>query len=193
MAGLGTLALVVGPSGAGKDTLLDGALNALLPTGRFHRAQRIVTRPADAGGEAHEAVTEAAFLAAEASGALLLSWRAHGLCYGIPREPSETSRAEGRCVIANVSRGVIDEARALLQPVAVICVSAPADVLAGRLAARGRESEADIRARLARVADNPISGRDVLTVSNAGDLADGVAAMTAALEAASLAEWQPAD
>ena len=46
----------------------------------------------------------------EAKGAFVLSWCAHGLAYGVPREISKALE-EGRCVIANVSRGVIAEAR----------------------------------------------------------------------------------
>src|SRR5487761_2171053 len=77
-----------------------------------------------------------------------LRWRAHGLDYGIP-EDIEDDLARGRIVIANVSRAVIADAAARF-PVRVIAVTAPAAILAARLAGRGRETEADIAARLAR-------------------------------------------
>jgi ribose 1,5-bisphosphokinase len=46
---------VVGPSGAGKDLLIQGAL-AARPDLRLVR--RVITRPADSGAEDHEAATE---------------------------------------------------------------------------------------------------------------------------------------
>ena len=74
---------LVGPSGAGKDTLMDGARRALAQGGRFGFARRLITRPADAGGEDHEAIDEAGFAALSAAGGLLVSWQAHGLHYGL--------------------------------------------------------------------------------------------------------------
>ena len=77
----GRLIAVVGPSGVGKDTVIAG-LCAARPG--LHRVRRAITREADAGGEDFEALSLAAFEAAEAAGAYALSWRAHGLAYGIP-------------------------------------------------------------------------------------------------------------
>ncbi len=193
MPGLGALILVVGPSGVGKDTLLDGAAAELAATGRFHFVRRAVTRPKEAGGEDHIEMSETAFREAEAEGAFLLSWRAHGLCYGVPRAPAAELREAGITVVANVSRGAIDEARNRLQPVSVVAIDASGDKLAARLAARGREPAAAIEARLARAAMIEVVGRDVVTVRNDSDVKNGVAAMVRALEAASSAEWQPAD
>lgn len=70
----GILFVVVGPSGAGKDTLMDGARRALAQGERFGFARRLITRPADAGGEEHEAIDEAGFAALAAAGGLLVSW-----------------------------------------------------------------------------------------------------------------------
>ena len=193
MPGRGALILVVGPSGVGKDTLLEGAAAALASTGRFHFARRAITRPAEADGEDHLPMTEADFVKAEAEGAFLLSWRAHGLCYGIPREPAETLRGEGAAIVANVSRTVIDEARSRLQPVAVVQVAASQEVLAARLAGRGREDATAIEARLARADAVDVTGPDVATVMNDATVEVGVARMVAALEAASAPEWEAAE
>ena len=168
------LVLVVGPSGAGKDTLLDAARTKLAGDPRFRFVRRVITRPAEAGGEAHEAVTEAEFAARE----FALSWGAHGLRYGIPANIADDLEA-GRVVVANVSRGAIAEA-ARRFPVRVIEVTAPAEVLAARLAARGRETGADIAARLARNVAFP-DGVRVERVINDSTLEAGVAQFLAAL------------
>ncbi|MFT7390898.1 MAG: ribose 1,5-bisphosphokinase [Paracoccaceae bacterium] len=173
----GVLHLVVGPSGAGKDTLLAAAM-AVRPDILFPR--RVITRPEGAGGEPHIAATMAEFDAAEASGAFALSWRAHGLAYGVPADVAE-ALAAGRHVAVNVSRAVIPLALSRLAPVRVLAVTASPAALADRLAARGREDAADIAARLARAAFALPDGVDAAMIRNDGSLAKGVAAMLAAL------------
>lgn len=153
------LVLVVGPSGAGKDTLLNAARQALADDARFRFVRRVITRPAEAGGEDHEPVSDAAFAARD----FALSWQAHGLRYGIPADVAD-DLARGVVVVANVSRSVIAEAASRF-PVRVIEVTAPADVLAARLAARGRETAADVAGRLARRVAMP-EGIEVATVMN---------------------------
>lgn len=175
----GTLFLVVGPSGAGKDSVIDGAKARLSGDLRFLFARRVVTRPADAGGETHEAATPRAFAAREAAGGFCLTWRAHGLAYGLPADISE-SLATGTSVIANVSRSVIEAARRRFPKLRVVVVTAPPAVLAARLAARGREDAADIARRLAREAPFPPGG-DVTVIPNDGPLADAVERFVALL------------
>jgi ribose 1,5-bisphosphokinase len=168
------LMLVVGPSGAGKDTVMDLARAAVGDDPRFRFIRRVITRPAEAGGEAHEAVSEAEFVTRE----FALKWQAHGLSYGIPADIAE-DLARGVVVISNVSRGVIAEAASRF-PVRVIEITAPAAVLAQRLAARGRETAADVARRLARDVLLP-SGVPVDTVVNDGTPAEAAAQFVAAL------------
>jgi ribose 1,5-bisphosphokinase len=153
------LVLVVGPSGAGKDTLLNAARHALAGDARFRFVRRVITRPADPGGEDHEPATDAEFAARD----FALQWRAHGLRYGIPADIAG-DLASGVVVVANVSRAVIGDAAARFS-VRVIEVTAPPQVLAERLAARGRETAADIAARLARAVSLP-EDAEVETVLN---------------------------
>jgi len=169
----GTLFLVVGPSGAGKDSLIAGVRAVLLPAGTHMFPRRVVTRPAEAGGEDHVAVDAHTFAAWRDAGRFALHWSAHGLDYGVPRE-IETALAAGRAVVVNVSRTVVDPARIGFAPVVVVMVTAPPEVLARRLADRGRETEADMAARLARTAPLPPPGPDVVTVVNDGPLDAGI-------------------
>lgn len=175
--GQGTLFLVVGPSGAGKDTLIDAA-RAARPDLVVPR--RVVTRAADAGGEEFEAVSDAGFAARAAAGAFALHWEAHGLRYGIPATIGADLGA-GRDVLANVSRSVIPDARARFPRLRIVNVTAAPETLARRLAARGRETEAEIAGRLARAAYLVPEGPDVVVVSNDGPLAESVASFLAAL------------
>lgn len=175
------LVLVVGPSGAGKDSLLDGARAALAGDKRFRFVRRVITRPENAGGEAHEPATDAAFQARREAGGFALDWEAHGLRYGIRADIAD-DLAAGRVVIANVSRNVIDAARRRF-PVRVIEVMAPREVLVRRLVARGRESAADVAERVARNVPVP-PAPDVEIVMNDGTLAEGIARFVAALNRA---------
>jgi phosphonate metabolism protein PhnN/1,5-bisphosphokinase (PRPP-forming) len=143
------LVLVVGPSGAGKDTLLGLARAALADNPRIRFVRRVITRPDDAGGEDHEAISEAEF----AARSFALQWQAHGLHYGIPDDLTD-DLAAGSAVVANVSRGVIAHA-AERYPTSVIEITAPPHILAQRLAARGRETDDDVAKRLSRSVSIP--------------------------------------
>ncbi|MEM6670320.1 MAG: phosphonate metabolism protein/1,5-bisphosphokinase (PRPP-forming) PhnN [Pseudomonadota bacterium] len=173
----GVLFLVVGPSGAGKDTLIDAAR---LARPDLHYPRRVITRPALSGGEAHTEVSAEAFDVMEAENAFALSWRAHGLAYGVPIDIDEALVA-GRDVVANVSRSVIERARTRFAPVRVLVITAAAPVLAARLAARGRENEQQIADRLTRSTYQAPQGEDVVWIDNGGDLDTGVAAFLGAL------------
>jgi ribose 1,5-bisphosphokinase len=174
------LVLVVGPSGSGKDTLLAAARQALAEDPRFRFVRRVITRPADAGGEAHEAVTPEQFARLD----FALRWDAHGLSYGIPADVVDDIGC-GRVVVANVSRTVIAEA-ARRFPARVVEVTAPADVLAARLTSRARENAEDVAARLSRSVVVP-DHVHVETVTNDDSLEEGVAQFLAALNRAASA------
>ncbi|MCK2054654.1 phosphonate metabolism protein/1,5-bisphosphokinase (PRPP-forming) PhnN [Methylobacterium sp. 37f] len=171
----GGFALVVGPSGAGKDTLLRLARDALAGDPRFVFPRRLITR-APSAHEDNVALTEEAFSAGAASGAFALHWRAHGLGYAIPSETVEQAWA-GRVVVCNVSRRIVDEARRTLPHVGVVAITAAPDVLAQRLAARARPEDGDLRSRLDRVV--PIKA--ACTIWNDRDPGSAAAALIAHL------------
>ena len=172
----GRLIAVVGPSGVGKDSVMAGLVSAR-PGLRVVR--RVITRAADAGGEDFEPVNLVEFERRAAAGDFLLDWPAHGLRYGIPATVQD-DLAKGD-VLANLSRGVLAQAQALLPQVIVLSLTARPDTLAARLGARGREDGADMAARLARPAPDLPPGLTVLTIANDGPLAETVAAALAAL------------
>lgn len=164
----GAIVLVVGPSGAGKDSVIAFARRALDGDPRFVFARRLITRAVD-GTEDHEACTDADFENLEAADALALSWRAHGTAYGI-RNTVRHEIDAGRVVVANVSRRVVP-AGILLAPRALVAhVTASPAVLADRLRQRGRETADEIAGRLAREAPLPqVAGR-ILTLNNDGPI-----------------------
>lgn len=173
----GRLIAVVGPSGAGKDSLME-ALQARRPD--LHRVRRVITRHEAAGGEDFEGVSPALFAARAAGGDFALHWQAHGLSYGVPAAVVEVL-ATGRDALVNLSRGVLGRAQAKFPTLHVLQVTARPEVLAERLSGRGRESAAEIARRLSRPAPPVPEGLTVTEIDNSGALGDAVDAALAAL------------
>ncbi len=166
---------IVGPSGAGKDTLIRGAL-AARPD--LALVRRVITRPTEAGGENFEGVPSEAFAARKARGDFALTWEAHGLSYGIPRD-QVTGPGD---VLFNGSRAALPLAARVFPGLRVILVTAPDMILAARLAARGRETARDIRQRLARAAFEMPEEIDFQTVVNDSSPQIGTQRLLAALQ-----------
>jgi phosphonate metabolism protein PhnN/1,5-bisphosphokinase (PRPP-forming) len=175
------LVAVVGPSGAGKDTLMAGARAALGEDPAIRFARRVITRPAEAGGEDHLPMARDEFLRARDAGDFALWWAAHGLLYGIPRGIEE-DLAAGRAVVANLSRTVLGEA-ARRFPLLILNVTAPASLRHDRLLGRGREATVEIPTRLSREVPLPAS-LNAQTIWNDGAPETGIARLVAALSRA---------
>ncbi|MBT3172944.1 MAG: phosphonate metabolism protein/1,5-bisphosphokinase (PRPP-forming) PhnN [Rhodospirillaceae bacterium] len=167
----GTLFLIVGPSGAGKDSLLRAAQTDLESDGDFVFARRTITRPLESHREDHEPVSPEDFLKRAERGKFMLSWRVYDTDYGISIA-YEDELAAGRNVIANVSRTVVAAGFAYFSPTKVIQVTAPREVLESRL--RKRADPATAAARLARAVVLP-DGVPVTHLLNAGDIHTGSA------------------
>jgi ribose 1,5-bisphosphokinase len=179
-AAAGAMIVVVGPSGAGKDSVMSFAARHFAGNGRIGFVRRVITRPADAGGEAHEAVDMAGFRAREAAGAFCVSWEAHGLCYGIPRETRE-DLARGTTLVVNGSRAALPFFAEAYPRLKVVLVTARPDILAARLAARGRESAEAIARRLDRATPEIVVGADTIVIDNSGALEDAGNALVSVL------------
>ncbi|MCO8146076.1 phosphonate metabolism protein/1,5-bisphosphokinase (PRPP-forming) PhnN [Rhodovulum tesquicola] len=172
----GRVFAVVGPSGAGKDTLLGG----LAAAGLAHRVRRVITRPPRPGDEPFDGVSEGEFARHLAAGAFVLHWRAHGLAYGLPRAGFQPA-GRGRDVVFNGSRALLADAARVFPGLRVILVEAPPELRAARIATRGREAGGDIAARLARETGELPPGLPVIRVLNDGTPEQGIARLIAAL------------
>jgi len=163
----GVFVAVVGPSGAGKDTVIGYAKAHFAGETRLEFVRRVITRPSDSASEDHDTLADAAFAEAEADGAFAICWDAHGLRYGLPADV-DWAVANGHVAVANVSRAVIPALRGRYANLAVVEITATPEIVAQRLAARGRESRGEVLARLARSTSVTLSGRDVTSIDNSG-------------------------
>ena len=164
--GPGRLIVVVGPSGAGKDTLLGLARRACADDEHILFARRVVTRESS-DFEDNVYLAPQAFAEAEERGAFAVQWQAHGHCYGLPRAIDDALLA-GHTVVANVSRTVIEPLRRSYESVEVVTITAPREVLARRLAARGRASDGALDQRLQREVASPAASD--WTIVNVGSV-----------------------
>ncbi|GGA38994.1 phosphonate metabolism protein/1,5-bisphosphokinase (PRPP-forming) PhnN [Pelagibacterium lentulum] len=183
----GAFIAVVGPSGAGKDSILNFAKRRFVESETVTFVRRFITRPGEDATEDHIPVTEDDFLDADHSNRFALSWHAHGLRYGIPIATIEQVRS-GTTVVANLSRTMIAEARQRYGLCFAVAVSVDAQVLRQRLEARGRETRQEIEHRLARMDFSPPQGVDIVIENNgplelAGEQLCGVIASVGAHKA----------
>jgi len=167
----GRLIAVVGPSGVGKDSVMEGVCDAM-PI--LHLVRRVITRAPGLGGEDYESVTEAEFLDLVEIDAFAVHWGAHGLRYGIPNTVRHQLDAGTDC-LANFSRKALLAASERFENFLVLNITAAPETIAKRLANRGRETEDEIAKRLS-VAEKPLpKGLNVIHLSNDGALAETVA------------------
>lgn len=177
----GVLVYVVGPSGAGKDSVLRGARPLL--DGRVRFAERTITRPPSESEQNRELDAEA-FAAEREAGRFALWWEANGHHYGVGTEIDDWLGA-GDVVVVNGSRAhlpaAVDRYGDRLRP---LLITARPEVLADRLANRGRETAVERLARLERSAALGRPDHDRLhVIDNSGALDDAVTACVAFLAA----------
>ncbi|MFK2913895.1 phosphonate metabolism protein/1,5-bisphosphokinase (PRPP-forming) PhnN [Pseudomonas sp. 3HC3] len=179
-SGTGRLIFLVGPSGSGKDSLIDASREQLAVAG-VEIARRVITRSAEAKGEAAQGVTPEQFDTLRAQGAFAMHWRANGLDYGIPRQVDQWLAA-GRAVLVNGSRAYLAEARQRYPDLLVVLVQVKPEVLRQRLLARGRETTEEVEQRLARSARlQAAADPSVLVLDNSSTLEAAVVAFLSLL------------
>lgn len=170
---VGRLIYLMGPSGSGKDSLIE-ASRLRLQAGGIEVSTRVITRSAEAKGEEAISVSVEEFARLRASGALALDWQANGLAYGIPVQ-IYLWLAQARHVLVNGSRAYLEQARDRYPDLLAIRLDVDPSVLRHRLLARGREPIEQIEERMARghrLQDVPASL--VRTLDNSGSLNDAV-------------------
>ncbi|NIE68382.1 phosphonate metabolism protein/1,5-bisphosphokinase (PRPP-forming) PhnN [Burkholderia sp. Ax-1719] len=178
------LIYVMGPSGAGKDTLLGYARKRLAAEGVVF-AHRYITRE-EGGGENHIALTDTEFEARARLGLFALQWRSHALRYGIGVEVEQWLKL-GCTVVVNGSRAYVSEALARFPRMTLVHVNAAQHVLAARLASRARETPEQVAERLARRAPFEVpEGATFVQIDNSGRIEDAGAAFVAAVQRVAL-------
>lgn len=150
------LIYVLGPSGAGKDSVLAWLKAKIAHTpevnAQVYWTRRSITREVLAGGEIHESLTAEVFEQLQLAGEFVMSWQAHGLRYAIRRD--ELSPLErGGWIFVNGSRAYLQAASLLFPDLLVLHITANAQSLRQRLLLRGREPLERIEARVHRTGD----------------------------------------
>lgn len=181
--GGGVFVAVAGPSGVGKDTVINYAKERLAGRPEFVFTRRIITRAPDGTSEDHEALAPDAFEIAKAEKRFTLVWSAHGLQYALPAH-LDADIGAGKVVIANISRQIIDDLQARYANVALVVISAHRDIITQRLLARGRETPAEIAIRLKRIEVEDTVRYEAIRIENSGPRAQAGERFVSILEAA---------
>jgi ribose 1,5-bisphosphokinase len=173
----GVFFYILGPSGAGKDSVIAWARAASDP-GCIAFAHRYITRPAVADAENYVALTSAEFAARRQAGWFALDWESHGLSYGIGRE-IDRWRADGIAVVINGSRAYLAEAIARYPEIRPVLITAPEAIRRARLQKRNREAGPALAERLEERAE--VVHPRLVTIENRGALAEAGEALVAVL------------
>lgn len=173
----GRLIYLMGPSGSGKDSLIEAARQPLRSI-NGEVVRRVITRSAESVGEDAIGISRKAFAQRRDKGDFALSWRANGLDYGIPVQIDQWLR-DGCHVLVNGSRGHLAQALRRYSTLLPVLLTVKDEVLRERLMRRGRESTEEIEARLRRnglfAAEDALGDTQIYRLDNSGELADTVA------------------
>jgi ribose 1,5-bisphosphokinase len=177
------LIYVMGPSGAGKDSLLDWLKNRLMPQSPIHFAKRTIDRPVQAQGEQHESVDSATFERLQKEKSFAMHWLANGRQYGVRHSELEPLQQQ-QWLLVNGSRAYLPEALRQFDGLSVLHIIASADILRARLLARQRETPEVVEARVQRaVAFIVPPSCHCVSVLNDSSLDDAGAVLVSALSA----------
>ncbi len=181
------LLYTLGPSGAGKDSLLAWLKDRLAPDAPLHFARRVIDRAPQATGEQHESVSAESFERQCSLGAFALHWKANGHHYGV-RHSEFSEQHEPHWVVLNGSRAHLPQAFERFPGLTVLHITASAEVLRARLIARQRENAVAVEARVQRSVDWKMpAGCQLLQVRNDTSLEEAGLQLLKALQ--TLPDW----
>ena len=146
------LIYTLGPSGAGKDSLLAWLKDCLSPHVPVHFARRVIDRAPYDWGEQHESVSPESFARLRREDAFTLHWKANGHQYGI-RHSELSAVGSPHWVVVNGSRAHLPQAIEGFPGLTVLHITASAEVLRARLISRQRENAVAVEARIQRSID----------------------------------------
>lgn len=165
----GKLIYLVGPSGSGKDSLIQYVREELANSPYVQAAHRYITRPMDAGGENHIALTRGEFESRQAAGLFAMCWESHGNLYGIGCEVNHWL-CKGISVLINGSRHYLPRAQVKYPELIPVYIDVAPEVLRERLESRGRECADERNARLQRNSGLYSRPAHALVIENDGAL-----------------------
>ncbi len=179
----GILVYMMGPSGVGKDTLIQYA-QTLPSTSTVTRplfvARRYITRPLDKGGEQHLSVSKKEFAQALAQNMFAMHWQSHGLYYGVDKSIDHWLMSNA-LVLVNGSRAFIPQALQKYPQLVPVLVQAHPECLQERLVTRGRDSAPLIASRIRRANLSIPAIPTLRIIDNSGPLEHALAAFKALL------------
>ncbi len=164
----GRLVYVVGPSGAGKDSVIAVARKKLNESKNIYFPPRYVTR-VDNNGDDDLPISGTAFMHYRLNGLFALEWEAHGFCYGIGAVINTPLHA-GKTVVVNGSRAHIATALTKYPAMTVVQISVTREVARARLNLRARENAEAISARVNRSPQFAAPSAQIITIDNSGVL-----------------------
>ncbi len=186
----GRLFYVIGPSGAGKDSLMRYARQQQAANTKIVFAHRYITRPPELAGENHIYLEPEEFDFKAKHGFFALQWNSHGLRYGIGLEIN-LWLARGFNVVVNGSREYLFEALEHYPDMQAILIRTSPDILRQRLINRQRESLAEIELRLERAKlFNRLLHPNLVMLDNDAALSDSGAALVTLLSGKLKTEYE---
>ncbi|MGE3960939.1 MAG: guanylate kinase [Dehalococcoidia bacterium] len=146
--------VLTGPSGVGKDAVVNRAVERGEPVVRPATMTTRAPRDGEQEGVHHYFVTREQFLRQIEAGELLEHAEVYGNLYGVPRKSVRAALGTGNHVIVRVDVQGAESLRAIL-PDALFIALEPSDrsALAAHLAGRGSETPEQVQRRLAIAAD----------------------------------------